>query len=895
MPLQPLYLESDSLRIGANQFLTQSNAVYVGNNLHVGNTLIFGAIGGGANNQWVVPAYSNNKIVVVANNNTPAWGSGAIDLRVGTSGGRAGITFSSNVNSFSDFGFIYYYDNIGGGYTVVGSENGTLLIGVQNDNAGTATNEDVVAVESPGNIYLNPGMGTENRAGVSSWSNTSGNLWVGNNSVRYLSIHEGLQAPVTLRAPITFANSANALVFSGASNTSITLRTSPNGILSFDGGAGSLLTLSNNILGQIFSVNDISGFPIIEVTANTIPSNTFIQMGQFGTRVSIGTNTTSTSSLVVTGGASNASITAANGAVSLNILPNASAGAYNGLVSAGDIVLYFSNGTAGQGNVVFGPHTGYTGGHGIKIVANTFHTQISGNTFAISNGTVNTAFFAANGNVGISNTTPTAKLSISDNSNGFIAQQIITNSNTSGGGAEAKTHYTSNGFTTFVGQSPSGFGFFVGSSGNPVNVYGGANAGTVIGANNAANVIYVVANGNVGIGTSTPAERLRVEGTASFSTGASVGANVVANTTALYVGNSTVNTVITQTTAAFGANSSATALFVAANGNIGIGNSTPTWRLHVGTSARIEGQLSAGGSQKFSVDAQNVIDGRLVITADATNGSPNANVGIGNTAPNAKLHVQGTANIAGNVALGGNLTVAGNLTVSGTRTYINTTTLDVGDNIITLNADIGAVAPSENAGIEVHRGTSANASFLWNEAADSWVFNTGGVEQLRVPHTASAVNIVQVTGAATGGAPVIAAAGTDTNIDFALTAKGTGVTHSTTPLQVETDTVITTKTLSTTSTSAGQVIAAIGAVYRTMEFTIQAVDDSGSKFQTLKILAIHNGTTVEFTEYGNMALGGSCGTYSVTFNSGAGTIDLTVTPASTNATVFKVACLLIRV
>lgn len=71
----------------------------------------------------------------------------------------------------------------------------------------------------------------------------------------------------------------------------------------------------------------------------------------------------------------------------------------------------------------------------------------------------------------------------------------------------------------------------------------------------------------------------------------------------------------------------------------------------------------------------------------------------------------------------GNITVSGNLTVSGTRTYVNTTTLDVGDNIITLNADLGASAPSENAGIEIMRGTSANVQFVWDETNDRWSTN----------------------------------------------------------------------------------------------------------------------------------------------------------------------------
>lgn len=65
--------------------------------------------------------------------------------------------------------------------------------------------------------------------------------------------------------------------------------------------------------------------------------------------------------------------------------------------------------------------------------------------------------------------------------------------------------------------------------------------------------------------------------------------------------------------------------------------------------------------------------------------------------------------------------ISGNLTVSGTTTYINTTTLNVGDNIVVLNADITNVtAPTENAGLEINRGSSANVNFLWNETSDSW-------------------------------------------------------------------------------------------------------------------------------------------------------------------------------
>jgi len=47
--------------------------------------------------------------------------------------------------------------------------------------------------------------------------------------------------------------------------------------------------------------------------------------------------------------------------------------------------------------------------------------------------------------------------------------------------------------------------------------------------------------------------------------------------------------------------------------------------------------------------------------------------------------------------------------------------------------------------------------------------------QFQIAHTASAVNYVQVTGAATGGAPTIRAQGSDANIPMLLQTKGVGV------------------------------------------------------------------------------------------------------------------------
>ena len=79
----------------------------------------------------------------------------------------------------------------------------------------------------------------------------------------------------------------------------------------------------------------------------------------------------------------------------------------------------------------------------------------------------------------------------------------------------------------------------------------------------------------------------------------------------------------------------------------------------------------------------------------------------------------------GTVTVDDNLVVTGNLTVSGSTTSVNTETLTVDDNIIVLNNNVTA-APTENAGIEVERGTSANVFLRWNEADDKWQLTNDG-------------------------------------------------------------------------------------------------------------------------------------------------------------------------
>ena len=69
-----------------------------------------------------------------------------------------------------------------------------------------------------------------------------------------------------------------------------------------------------------------------------------------------------------------------------------------------------------------------------------------------------------------------------------------------------------------------------------------------------------------------------------------------------------------------------------------------------------------------------------------------------------------------------NLTVTDTLVVT-TTTTLNSNTVTIGDSIIVLNSDETG-APSQNAGIEIERGTSANVQLVWDETNDQWDFDT---------------------------------------------------------------------------------------------------------------------------------------------------------------------------
>jgi uncharacterized protein YdeI (BOF family) len=146
-----------------------------------------------------------------------------------------------------------------------------------------------------------------------------------------------------------------------------------------------------------------------------------------------------------------------------------------------------------------------------------------------------------------------------------------------------------------------------------------------------------------------------------------------------------------------------------ADGNVGIGTSTliSNGRLHVKTST------DTGVSHGLVIERSNAADKGYInyqggaFRMVATDGDP---LKFGHASNNNRLEIQSD----------GTVLISGDLQVNGTTTTVNSTNLDLSDNIIGLNR--GASSNVNDSGIIIERGsTGDNAAFLWDESDDVFV------------------------------------------------------------------------------------------------------------------------------------------------------------------------------
>jgi len=161
------------------------------------------------------------------------------------------------------------------------------------------------AVSSDSTISFNPSTEILNVSGLAITSGTAST----NTTTGALVVRGGLGVTgqlsfATASFGFTGITANPTMSFIGAtSSTPITLTVLTDNSLSFEGSQGSVFSIDSNLSsGEIFSVSDISGLPIISASAGqTVNINEFGGYTQIGNG-SINSSSTSTGSLVVVGG-----------------------------------------------------------------------------------------------------------------------------------------------------------------------------------------------------------------------------------------------------------------------------------------------------------------------------------------------------------------------------------------------------------------------------------------------------------------------------------------------------------------------------------------------------------------------------------------------------------------
>ena len=179
----------------------------------------------------------------------------------------------------------------------------------------------------------------------------------------------------------------------------------------------------------------------------------------------------------------------------------------NNTFNSGNAMAIDTSGNVGIGTTIPGHKLQVNGGIyatnylSVSGVNTNFNLYNNGTTYLNGNTTVDSTFLVTNGNVGIGTTSPVAALNIGNNGN------IRIDGNASGGGIYASSNGSNNTFS-LTRQDGVNVGDLSISAYSGVGITGGRNSSPATSGYS----FYVKSDGNVGIGTTSPGYKLDVNG-----------------------------------------------------------------------------------------------------------------------------------------------------------------------------------------------------------------------------------------------------------------------------------------------------------------------------------------------------------------------------------------------
>ena len=573
-------------------------------------------------------------------------------------------------------------------------------------------------------------------ANVTGNANISGNVAIAgaltsaNLTTTTANIGSVITSSVAVGANVSLDNGNNGRLFVGNSTVNATVRTTSIAIQSSDGVNSS----------SMFLVTELTGRSAIALSANLGAYIDFKAPGnaaEYNQRI-----ITNTSSISILGGSST---TTAN-----NILLR-SANVGIGTTTP-DATLAVSGNANVSGNTI--------------IAGGLTSANLTTGTLYLGNSTVNStynsvtlSFFRTNGanNAGVdlsTTTTGAAFLELGGSSGSYIDfkspltddydQRIEANNSSISilGGSSTSTANNILLTAANVGigtTTPDARLAVVGTaniSGNTI-IAGGLTSANLTTTTNTATLgttLYSVANGNVGIGTNAPGGKLSVyapNNTHILQLGGNSSANLPGplfggSISYNFLGGSrdfgfwNTDTTPPSTSFAFyqltGASTYSNLMFITSGGNVGIGTSaTVNARLAVSGTANVSGNTIIGGGLTSANLTTTTNTTTLGTTLYVVTGG---NVGISNSAPDAKLAVTGTANVSGNVVIGGVLTL-GNSTVNSTLSAAAFSGIGLEPTQLPRAVDLGSAAFVDIEAIQMSILTVNNATYAYGKTENN--------------------------------------------------------------------------------------------------------------------------------------------------------------------------------